>query len=206
MWKPVVVPCFFLALGACTALNVVTHSVNDDPVKAPAGLYRLDPHHSSLLFDVDHFGYTRFVTRFDKVEAALDVVPDAPEKSRLHVTIKAASVDTNNRELDEMLRGSEMFDVAKFPEITFASASLKRTGPKTGEMTGDLTLHGQSHPVTLAVTFNGAAPDPLTGEDTLGFSASGNFSRSQWGLAAWWPAVGDDVHVAIQAEFVKGKS
>lgn len=204
--KPLAVPCLLLALGACTAFNVVTHSVNDDPVKAPAGVYRLDPHHSSLLFDVDHFGYSRFVTRFDKVEAVLDAVPDAPEKSRVHVTIKAASVDTNDPELDKMLTGPEMFDAAKFPDITFTSTSLKRTGPKIGEMTGDLTLHGQSHPVILAVTFNGGAPDPLTGKETLGFSASGTFNRSQWGLSAWWPAVGNDVHVAIQAEFVKDKS
>lgn len=205
MWKSFAVPCLFLALGACTAFNVVTHSVSDDPVKAPAGTYRLDPHHSSLLFDVDHFGYSRFVTRFDKMEATLDAVPDAPEKSRVHVIIKAASVNTNDPELDKMLTGPDMFDATKFPDITFITTSVKRTGPKTGDMTGNLTLHGQTHPVTLAVTFNGSAPDPLTGDDTLGFSASGNFNRSQWGLSAWWPAVGSDVHVAIQAEFIKNK-
>jgi polyisoprenoid-binding protein YceI len=194
------------ALASCTAINVVTHSVSDDPVKAPAGAYQLDPHHWSVLFDVDHFGYSRFVTRFDKVEAALDAVPDAPEKSRVKVTIKAASVDTNDPELDKMLTGPDMFDAAKFPDITFVTTSVKRTGPKTGDMTGNLTLHGQTHPVTLAVTFNGSAPDPLTGDDTLGFSATGNFDRSKWGLSSWWPAVGNDVHIAIQAEFIKKKS
>ncbi|MCE9648663.1 MAG: YceI family protein [Parvibaculum sp.] len=192
-----------LALSSCTAIDVVTHSVSDDPVKAPAGAYTLDPHHWSVLFDVDHFGYSRFVTRFDKVEATLDAVPGAPEKSRVHVTIKAASVDTNDPELDSMLTGPDMFDAAKFPDITFTSTSVKRTGPKTGDMTGNLTIRGRTHPVTLVVTFNGGAPDPLTGLDTLGFSATGNFDRSQWGLSAWWPAVGNDVHVAVQAEFTK---
>lgn len=194
------------SLCSCTALKVVTHEVSDDPVKAPAGTYQLDPHHWSVIFDVDHFGYSRFVTRFNKVAATLDAVPDAPEKSRVAVRIDAASVDTNDPELDKMLTGPDMFDAAKSPEIVFASTSIKRTGAKTGDMTGDLTIRGRTHPVTLAVTFNGSAPDPLTGRDTLGFSATGSFNRSQWGLSAWWPAVGNDVRVFIQAEFVKPKA
>lgn len=195
-----------VVLASCTALRVVTHDVDDNPVKAPAGTYHLDPHHWSVLFDVDHFGYSRFVTRFDKVEAVLEAAPSAPGKSRVSVTVKAGSVNTNDPELDAMLKGPDMFDVAAFPDIEFRSTAVKRTGPKTGEVVGNLTIRGQTHPVTLAVTFNGAAPDPLTGEDTIGFSATGNFDRSQWGLSAWWPAVGNDVHVSIQAEFVKRKS
>jgi polyisoprenoid-binding protein YceI len=203
MLRPARILLLASVLASCTALKVVTHDVNDDPVKAPAGTYHLDPHHWSIVFDVDHFGYSRFVSRFDKAEATLEVVSAAPEQSRVDVTIKAASVDTNDPELDAMLKSADLFDAGKYPDIRFVSTSLKRTGPKTGEMTGDLTLHGATHPVTLAVTFNGAAPDPLTGEDTVGFSASGAFNRSQWGLSAWWPAVGNDVHVRIEAEFVK---
>jgi polyisoprenoid-binding protein YceI len=190
-------------LASCTALKVVTHEVDDDPVKAPAGAYRLDPHHWSITFDVDHFGYSRFVARFDKADAVLDAVPSSPEKSRVEATIKAASIDTNNPDLDAMLRGPDMFDAGTYPDIRFVSRSTKRTGAKTGEMTGDLTIRGRTHPVTLAVTFNGAAPDPLTGEDTIGFSATGVFDRSQWGLSSWWPAVGNDVRMRIEAEFVK---
>lgn len=190
-------------LAACTAARVVTHRVNDDPVAAPAGTYRLDPNHASVIFDVDHLGFSRFVARFRRVEAVLEAVPAAPEESRLRATIEAASIDTNVAELDGMLKGRDMFDVANHSDIGFVSTALKRTGPKTGEMTGDLTIRGQSHPVTLAVTFNGAAPDPLTGEDKLGFSAEGSFDRSQWGLSAWWPAVGNEVHVRIEAEFAK---
>tara|TARA_R110000868_G_scaffold50504_7_gene161355 strand:+ start:56 stop:673 length:618 start_codon:yes stop_codon:yes gene_type:complete len=193
-------------LSSCTAINVVTHSVSDDPVKLAGGTYQLDPHHWSVIFDVDHFGYSRFVTRFDKVEATLDAVPDAPEQSRVRVTIKAASVNTNDPELDPTLTGPDFFDAARYPDITFTSTSVKRTGTNTADMTGLLTLKTQSHPVTLKVTFNGGAPDPLTGLDTLGFSAEGHFDRSQWGLGNWWPAVGTDVHVTIQAEFVKPKS
>lgn len=195
-----------LVLAACTALSVATHRVSDDPVTAPAGLYRLDPRHSSLIFDVDHLGYSRFVARFDAVEATLDAAPAAPETSRLVVTVKAASIDTNVAELDRLIAGPELLDAGRYPDIRFETTSLRRTGKNSGEMIGNLTMHGKTGAVALAVTFNGAAPDPLTGEDTLGFSAEGRFNRADWGLGDWWPAVGNDVHVSVQAEFIKKKT
>ena len=88
-------------------------------------------------------------------------------------------------------------------KIRFASTRFERTGESRGTLSGDLTIRGVTQPVTLDVTFNGFAPDPLTKKDTLGFSADGHFSRAKFGLATWYPAVGDDIHVRIQAEFVK---
>ncbi len=199
----VVVLAAMTALSGCTAINVVTHRVSTDLVKVVGGTYQLDPHHWSLLFDVDHLGYSRFVMRFDKMDASLDVDAAEIEKSRAHITIDATSVNTNDADLDRIVAGPEMFDAARYPTITFESTALIATGETTGKLVGNLTLHGQSHPVTLTVTFNGGAPDPLTGQNTLGFSADGYFDRSQWGLSAWWPAVGNDVHVAVQAEFVQ---
>jgi len=87
--------------------------------------------------------------------------------------------------------------------MRFVSTRFEHTGDARGKLTGDLTIRGNTQPVTLDVTFNGYAPDPLTKLPTLGFSAEGDFSRSKFGLTTWFPAVGDDVHVRIQAEFVK---
>lgn len=192
-----------LSLGGCTVFRVATHEVTGNSLKLVSGTYKLDPQHWSLLFDVDHFGYSRVVIRFNKMEAKLDVDAKEIGRSRALVTIDAASVDSNDPELDKIIKGPDMFNVARFPKITFESVSLKPTGEKTATLIGNLTVHGQTHPVTLKVTFNGGSPNPLTGDDTLGFSAEGNFDRSQWGLSSWWPAVGNDVHVAIQAEFVR---
>ncbi|MGV8995343.1 MAG: YceI family protein [Parvibaculaceae bacterium] len=196
-----------LWLTSCTTLStgfkVVTHDVSDDPVKIVSGTYELDPSHWSVTFDVDHLGYSHYVARFDDMTATLHATGDAPEKSSVKVSIKAASINTRLPELDTQLRGPDLFDAARFPAITFESKSLKRTGPKTGEMVGLLTMRGRALPVSLAVTFNGSAPDPLTGFDTLGFSATGSFDRSQWGMSAWWPAIGNEVRVRIEAEFVK---
>lgn len=190
-------------LGSCTAARVATHSTDADPVAAPPGGYTLDEHHWSIVFDVEHLGYSRFVMRFDRAAARLDFASDRPEDSRVAVKIDAASIDTNVAELDRMIAGPDMLDAAHNPEITFVSTRIRRTGATTGEITGDLTIRGRSVPVTLAATFNGGAPNPLTRVPTLGFAAAGSFDRSSLGLNMWFPAVGNVVNVTIQAEFAK---
>jgi polyisoprenoid-binding protein YceI len=189
--------------SACTALRVVTHSTSIDPASAPAGNYHLDPHHWSVVFDVDHLSYTRFVMRFDRVSGQLAFTPQSPEMSRVTAVIDAASIDTNDQELDQMITGADMLETDRYPDIRFVSTDIRRTGDNTGEMTGDLTLHGRSRPLVLQVTYNGGAPNPLTRAPTLGFTATGSFDRSRFGLGTWFPAVGNQVNVSIQAEFVK---
>ncbi|WP_090535685.1 YceI family protein [Paraburkholderia sartisoli] len=189
--------------AACTPLRVVTHTVSTTETRVPAGRYTLDPNHCSITFDIDHFKYSRFTMRFDRKTAQLDWNSGGLDKSAVTASIDAASIDTNVPLLDRMVKGDQMLDVARYPEIRFVSTRFERTGDSRGTLTGDLTIHGTTQPVTLDVTFNGFAPDPLTKQDTLGFSAEGRFSRSKFGLSTWYPAVGDDVHVRIQAEFVK---
>ncbi|MGH8783241.1 YceI family protein [Paraburkholderia sp.] len=189
--------------AACTPLQVVTHSVSPTEARVPVGQYTLDPHHWSVIFDVDHLKYSRFTMRFDRVNAQLDWNPGGLDKSHVDVTIDADSVDTNVPILDRLVKSDSMFDVARYPQMRFVSTRFERTGDAHGTLTGDLTIRGVTQPVTLDVTFNGFAPDPLTRQDTLGFSAEGRFSRAKFGLATWYPAVGDDVHVRIQAEFVR---
>ena len=188
---------------ACTPLQVVTHTVSQSETRVPPGQYELDPHHWSITFDVDHFKYSRFTMRFDRTTAQLDWSEGGLNRSSVATTIDAASVDTNVPLLDKLVKGADMFDVARYPQIRFVSTRFERTGDARGTLTGDLTIRGTTQPVTLDVTFNGFAPDPLTKQDTLGFSAEGHFSRARFGLSTWFPAVGDDVHVRIQAEFVR---
>jgi len=195
-----------VACASCTAVKVVTHTTSADPIDAPAGLYHFDPHHCSLTFDVDHLSYSRFVMRFDKMEADLEFHPDDPAASKVTARIAAASLDTNVADLDELVRGPDLLDAEHFPEITFVSKALRVTGKTTGEMDGELTIHGQTQPVTLSVTFNGGAPNPLTDKHTLGFSATGHFSRSAFGLGRWYPAVGREIQLRIEAEFESEKS
>jgi polyisoprenoid-binding protein YceI len=188
---------------ACTPLQVVTHTVSTTESRVPVGSYKLDANHWSVIFDVDHFKYSRFAMRFDRVTGQLDWREGGMENSSVSITIDASSIDTNVPLLDKMVKGDEMLDVARYPDIRFVSTRFERTGEASGKLTGDLTIRGTTQPVTLDVKFNGYGRDPLTKLDTIGFSAEGSFSRSKFGLTTWFPAVGDDVHVRIQAEFDK---
>jgi polyisoprenoid-binding protein YceI len=188
------------ALGACTPLQVVTHTVTQTETRVPAGQYKLDPHHTSVVFNIDHLKFSHFTMRFDRVAGEIDWKAGGLDTSQVEVTIDAASIDTNVPLLDKMVKGSDMLDVERNPQIRFVSTHFERTGEARGKLTGDLTIRGVTQPVTLDVTFNGYGNDPLTKADTLGFSATGQFSRSKFGLTTWYPAVGDEIHVIIQTE------
>lgn len=188
---------------ACTPVRVLTHTVSQNEARVPAGRYDLDHDHCSITFDIDHFKYSRFTMRFDRKQGQLDWNEGGMDKSTVAITIDAASIDTNVPLLDKMVKSDSMLDVSRYPDVRFVSTGFERTGESRGTLSGDLTIHGVTQPVTLDVTFNGFAPDPLTKRDTLGFSADGHFSRAKFGLATWYPAVGDDIHVRVQAEFEK---
>jgi len=198
-----VVIALAFGLGACSLVRVITHETTLDPVNLEAGNYEVDPSHISVSFKVDHFGFANYVGRFNKVSAALDYDPEAPADSVLNVSIEAASVDTLVELVTAQLKGPAFFDIESHPSLTFTSTLINLTSPTTAELTGNLTMAGNTHPVTLDVTFNGGGKNPLTQVDTLGFSATGQFKRSDFGIGAWIPAVGDDVTLDIEAEFVR---
>ena len=192
-----------ILMPACTPLRVVTHTVGTDEARVPQGQYALDAHHWSITFDVEHLKYSHFTMRFDRAQAMLVWKPGGLEASTIDVAIDASSVDTNVPLLDKLVKGQDMFDSASYPAIHFVSTRFVRTAEATGKLEGDLTIRGITRPVTLDVTFNGYGVNPLTKEDTLGFSARGKFSRAQFGLSTWYPAVGNEVQVRIEAEFAK---
>jgi len=171
----------------------------------PAGTYQLDPNHTSITFKINHLGFSRYTGRFDKMEATLNFDGGAPEKSGLNVTIYPNSIDTNNAKLEEELRGDKFFDVIKYPRASFQSTAIQRTGPNTAKVTGDFTLMGTTHALTLDVTAIGAGIRPMDQKKVLGFSATSSFKRSDYGLQNLLPLVGDDVTLEIEAEFDKAE-
>lgn len=182
--------CAFAFVPPSTALD-----------KTPSGRYALDASHTSVLFNLSHLGFSHYFGRFNTVEGTLEFNAAAPEKSTLAVTIDVASIDTNNAELEGKLKGPEWFDAQKFPKATFTSTSIEKLSDTKGKLTGNLTLHGITKPVVLDVTFNGAGTNPFSAEQALGFSAQGDIKRSDFGIAAYLPAVGDVVTLTIETEF-----
>jgi polyisoprenoid-binding protein YceI len=196
--------CFAALVGVANAAGVST-----DPKQAPAGTYQMETHHTQVLFAISHLGLTDYYGRFEKVTGTLNFNPAAPEKSAVSVTIDTSSANVMSSELMGEIVGPSVFDSAKFPTATFVSKSIERTGSTSGKMTGDLTIHGVTRPVTFDITFNGGAPSPMGGAAyALGFHATAIVKRSDYGLdkMMWTSFVGDEVRLTIEAMFQQQKA
>ncbi|MGE3302055.1 MAG: YceI family protein [Hyphomonadaceae bacterium] len=177
--------------------------------EAPAGAYTLDKAHASLIFRVNHLGFSEYTARFTKFGVNLQFDPANPAAMRVEAKIDPRSLALENPPpgfLDQ-LRGPNWLDTAKHPEMTFRSTAVELVAPNAARVTGDFTLRGVTKPVVLDVTFNGGyAGHPMDPHARIGFSAKGVFKRSDFGMAYGVPApgstmgVGDDVNVAIEAE------
>jgi polyisoprenoid-binding protein YceI len=170
--------------------------------------YKIDPVHSAISFKVRHF-FSYVNGSFKKFEGTISVDLDHPEKSSVTATIDAASIDTKNDKRDEDLRGTDFFDVAKYPTITFKSKSVKQTGADSGDILGDLTMHGVTKEITLHVKFlgkgKGMGNKPISGWQVT----PEPIKRSEYGLT--WSkmvegtaAVGEEVTISIDVEADKG--
>jgi polyisoprenoid-binding protein YceI len=176
----------------------------------PAGIYTADPTHTSVTWKVSHIGLSKYTARFAKANAELHLDPADPVKSTLKASVDPASIRTDypkpeEKDFDHKLAtDAEWFNADKFPEITFTSTRLEKTGETTGRMTGDLTFLGVTKPVTFDVTFNGAyAKAPFSEVPALGFSARAVIKRSDWGFSTYVPNIGDEVEILIETEMHK---
>ena len=179
-----------ISLAAATLLSTPAY----------ADHYEFDKEHTHVAFLVSHLGFSQMLGQFSDYSGGFEFDEKAPEKSKIDVTIKPASVRTTSSKLDEHLQGDKFFNTAKFPEIHFVSTSIHVTGDHDGEVTGNVTMLGVTKPVVLAVHFNKADYHPMTGQFIAGFDAQATIKRSDFGMSAYVPMVGDDVKIAISAE------
>src|SRR5579872_1512680 len=193
------------AAFACLALATAAGAApSTDPDKVDAGTYQVEPRHTRVLFAVLHMGFTHYYGDFTGVSGTLSIDPKNIGAAKVQVSIPVASVSTTNSKLDGELKSEGWLDAKAFPTMTFVSRTVTRTGPKTARIEGDLTLHGQTHPVTLDATFNAVGPAPFVGTYTMGFDAIGHLKRSDYGVTQFMGAVSDNVDLIISAAFVKG--
>lgn len=174
------------------------------PVVLAGELYDLDPDHTQAIFHIDHLGYSTVTGSFRRLKGVLTLDEAKPGQSRVEATIEASSVDTGVPARDEDLRSSQFLDVARHQAISFRSMNVKRRGPRSADLSGELTLLGVSRPVTLRTTFNRVGPDPLRGNRVVaGFSATTTIRRSDFGMKAFIPLIGDVVRIDINAEAIR---
>lgn len=202
-----------LAILLCTSAHAATEKAAEAPKPEftkpstslkglKAGTYVLDERHAFIIFSVDHLGFSTYYGRVNDFDGSLYFDPAFPEKAKLTITMDPASIDTNYDVMEDKLDSEEFFDVKKYPGAKFVSTKIEKLTDTTGLVTGNLTLHGVTKPVTLDVKFNGHGPMPMGPAKTvMGFSAMTTIKRSDFGIDYGVPMVSDDVIIAISAEF-----
>lgn len=193
---------FSLALTASCA-SALAPNINTDPTALKPGNYELDRDHAALLFKVGHLGFSKYVGRFERFDVGLDFDAETPETSKIEAVIDMTSLDVANDPFANVLMGPNWFDANQFPETIFRSTGIEITGDNTGVMSGDLTMHGVTRPVTMSVTFNGGGFDRLRGAYVIGMSGHSTVSRRDFGVSRFGFLVSDKVELEIEAEFKK---
>lgn len=189
------------ALLASATLAQAPQGPNPDPQAVQAGTYAVETTHTRVAFAVSHMGFNDWFGEFTGATGTLTIDPRNLSATQLSVSVPTASITTTNTKLDDELRSADWFDAAKYPTISFRATKVAPTGPRTARVTGDLTLHGVTKPVTLDATFNAAGPNPMTKAYTVGFHATGAIRRSDFGVKTYVPVIGDEVKLNLSAAF-----
>ena len=165
--------------------------------------YAVDPPHAAATFKVSHLGLSWTHGRFKDVSGTFTIDPANPAAAAFTLTAKVDSLDTDNAKRDEHLKSPDFFDAKKFEAITFKSTAVEAA--KDGyRVTGDLTLHGVTKPVTFALAGGRTAEFP-PGTKRVGFSTEFVVKRSEYGMDKMLPLVGDEVYVSWSFEGVPKK-
>jgi polyisoprenoid-binding protein YceI len=182
-----------LALGLAVA-SVATFSF------AKPVTYTIDPTHTATVFKWDHFGFSTPSGNFSNIQGKIVVDNDKPAHSSVNVIIPLASLNTNVTALDEHLKGADFFDAAKYPNITFKSTKVQAVAKNKYKITGNLTIKNVTKPVVLDAVLNKQAEHPMAKVPAIGFNATTSFKRSDFGVGAYVPNVGDKITVNITTE------
>lgn len=163
--------------------------------------YEIDPNHSGVNFAVRHF-FNDVNGSFGEFSGTVTLDTDDVTKSSTKASIQAKSVNTNNNKRDGHLQKDDYFNVAKFPTLEFESTEWEKIDDDTYKVTGNLTILGVSKPVTMEVDYLGKMDGTghYEGLEIIGFKGATKIKRSDWGLDAGGPIVGDDVEITVSVQ------
>ena len=171
-----------------------------------ATTYTLQPNYTQGVFRWNHLGFSNPAAQFGQAEGTLEFDSKNPTQSTVKVAIPLTSLSTSVPELDEHLRSADFFDVAKFPTVTFTSTKVERgNGPEKLRVTGELTMHGATKPVTLDVAVTKVGINPRLNVPCVGFEATTKLKRSDFNLGKFVPLVSDEIQVHISSEVAEAK-
>ena len=167
--------------------------------------WTLDKAHAKLGFSVTHLLVSNVDGNFKNFEAKIISSKDDFSDAVVDLTADVNSVNTDNEQRDNHLRGPDFFDASNYGTLSFKSKSFRKINDKKFKMAGDLTFHGVTKPAELDVVFGGTAVHPYTKKTISGFKVTGTLKRSDFGIGTSTPGaiVGDEVEINANAEFTK---
>jgi len=176
------------------------------PAAAEPRALEVDLAHTAVFWKISHGGFSNVMGQFRKIDLVeITFDPENVGNSKVRASVEAASLDSNHFYRDNFTRSEQFLNAREFKDITFESTAIAQTGANTGTMTGDLTLRGVTRPVTFGVTYNKTG-EHLSGNYLLdGFSAATTIKRTDFGIDAFIPWVGDEVEILIEVEGAHGR-
>ena len=183
-----------LLLGASSLVLPVDEG---DPIRS--GEYLVDGNHSTALFRVTHLGVSAFWGRFNHIEGKIIFDADDVPKSKVTITIPVQSVDSNSEQRDGHLESPDFFNAKEFPELTFASTSVKGGADGSLELTGDFTMLGETRELTMVAAHIGHGEAGRFGYRS-GWEADFTISRSDFGMDFMPDMLGDEIRIIIALE------
>lgn len=174
------------------------------PSEVQDGAYKLDSSHGNITWTVDHLGFSKYTGQFANVTAELSLNSANPLASTLTATVPLGDVLTTSAGLTRHLKNADFFDVENHPNATFVSRSITvdSSDATKAQVEGALTLRGVTKPITINVKFNQAGPS-MGGTYKAGFDGYATIKRSDFGISYGLPAIGDEVKLHIEGEFVR---
>jgi len=171
-----------------------------------AATYTIEPDYAQVVFRWSHLGFSNPAAQLSQGQGTLEFDPANPTRASVQVTIPLSSLNTGVPALDEHLRSEDFFEVAKFPTATFRSTKVEQgAGKDRLRVTGDLSMHGITRPVTLDVMVLKVGSNPRTSLPTVGFEATTTLKRSDFNLGAFVPQVSDEIRMQIISQGVEAK-
>lgn len=164
-----------------------------------ADRYELDPAHTQVVFSVERFGFNDVVAFFPGARGVVTLDEENPENSAVEAEIAVAGLESGDATRNEHVRGGLWLKAEEFPTIAFRSTAVERIGETAARVTGELTVIGQTRPVTLEVALNKLGADPATKRQAAGFSATATLKRSDFGVTTAGALIGDEIDVRIEA-------
>jgi polyisoprenoid-binding protein YceI len=185
---------FVVALGAG-----VGFSLGVAPGARAADTYKVDTVHSTVVFRIKHMNVSYFNGRFNQLSGTLTFDEQNPAGSLIDLKMTSDSIDTGDGKRDQHVKGPDFLNVKQFPTITFKSKQVSKSASGSFDVTGDLTLHGVTKPVTIKLEPTGTGPG-MGGKGAAGFETVFTVKRSDFGMSNMIPMLGDEIRMTVDIE------